>query len=408
MSDADVIVVGAGPAGSALAELLGRRGVRVLLLDKETFPRDKVCGEYMSPEAVGVLDRLGVLPQVESAPHRKLRGILVHSYDGTQSRGTYGAIGGYAPSRLYGIAIRRLLLDEILFRHACSRPNIVPVEGFRVDRLLREGDTVVGVEGPRGRFTAPLVVGADGVRSVVARELGLSEPAKDFERFAVSAFYRNVPHEDYGELHLGLPGYVACAPVDRDVVHFNFVVGRGSIEEARGDLEGYFLRHVLANPRLKERLAGATRVGTIRATGPMARRCRGVVAPGALLVGDAAEFVDPFTGEGLFIALRSAELAALAIPDAVAGGRLEARHLARFDVARREEFAEKMRLCWRIQKYLYHPRLANYVIRRMAANPALANRVTAVTGDYAPPAAAAGLGFYAALLNPFARTAVAG
>ena len=96
------------------------------------------------------------------------------------------------------------------------------------------------------------------------------------------------------------------------------------------------------------------------------------------------------------------------IPAAVEGGTLRPAALEPFEAARRAEFSEKMRLCWRIQKYLVHPRLANYVIRRLAANPALADRVTAVTGDYAPPSAAGGLAFYAALLNPFVRSAVAG
>jgi len=378
-----------------------------MLIEKQQFPREKVCGDYMSPEAVGVLDRLGILPAVEAAPHRKLRGILVHSYDGTQSRGTYRPFGRFAPSRPYGIAMRRVLLDEILFRHAQSFAGVTTFEGFRVDRLLREGDRVVGVEGPEGRLAAPLVVGADGVRSVVARELGLSEMARDHERFAVSAYFTGVPHEDYGELHLGLPGYFALAPVDRDVVHFNFVVDRGSIAEARGDTVGYFRRHAVSNPRLRRRLAWAAPIGPVRATGPMARRCRGTVAPGAVLIGDAAEFVDPFTGEGIYIALRSAELAAGVIAEERDRGTLRTGRLERFESLRRAEFAEKFRLCWRIQKYLYRPRIANYVIRRLAANPGLADRLTAVTGDYLPPGEVATLGFYAALLNPFTRVAAA-
>ncbi len=407
MSDFDVIVVGAGPAGSALAAFLGRRGARTALLDKERFPREKVCGDYMSPEAVGVLDRLGILPTVEAAPHRKLRGILVHAYDGTQSRGTYRPFGRFAPPRPYGIAIRRAIFDEILFRHAQSFAGVTTFEGFRVDRLLREGDRVVGVEGSEGRLTAPLVVGADGVRSVVARELGLSEMARDHERFAVSASFTGVPHEDYGELHLGFPGYFAMAPVDRDIVHFNFVVERGSIAEARGDLVGYFRRHAVSNPRLRRRLAWAAPIGPVRATGPMARRCRGTLAPGAVLIGDAAEFVDPFTGEGIFIALRSAELAAGVIADERDRGTLRSGRLERFESLRTAEFAEKFRLCWRIQKYLYRPRIANYVIHRLAANPGLADRLTAVTGDYMPPGEVSTLGFYAALLNPFTRVAAA-
>lgn len=395
MSDFEVVIVGAGPAGSALAAFLGRRGVSTLLLDKDAFPRDKVCGEYMSPEATATLERLGVLDQVEAAPHRKLRGILLHSYDGTRSRGSYREIAGRAPHRPYGLAVRREIFDEILFRHAASTPAVTAIQGFRVDALLREGERVVGVRGPGGEFRARLVVGADGVRSVVARELGLSEFAKDHQKFAMAGYWRGMEHEDYGELHMGTPGYFALAPVDHDLVNINFVVGKDAAREAKGDVEGCYRRHLEANPRLSARLKGATLVGKVRATGPMARRCRGTISPGALLVGDAAEFVDPFTGEGLFIALRSAELAAPLIAD---GG-----DLARFQAARTEEFAEKFRMCWRIQRHLYTPWLANYVVRRLAARPDLADALAAVTGDYVPPASVVGWRFYWSLLNPFGR-----
>jgi geranylgeranyl reductase family protein len=398
MSDFDVIIVGAGPAGSTLAAFLGRRGVSTLLLDKDTFPRDKVCGEYMSPEATATLDRAGVLEKVEAAPHRKLYGILVHSYDGTRSRGTYRTIAGHAPYRPYGLAIRREIFDDVLFRHATSFPSVTAIQGFRVDDLLRDGEQVVGVRGPQGEFRARVVVGADGVRSVVARCLGLSELAQDHQKFAMAGYWRGMAHEDYGELHMGVPGYFALAPVDDDLVNVNFVVDRRAAQAAKGDVEGFYRRHLEANPRLAARLKGATLAGKVRATGPMARRCTGTVAPGALLVGDAAEFVDPFTGEGLFIAMRSAELAAPAIADG---------DLARFHAARTDEFAEKYRMCWRIQKHLYTPWLANYVVRRLAADPRLADTLAAVTGDYVPPARVVGWRFYWSLLNPFAGRSAA-
>jgi menaquinone-9 beta-reductase len=407
MSDFDVIIVGAGPAGSTLAAFLGRRGVSTLLLDKDRFPRDKVCGEYMSPETGATLHRSGVLDRVEAAPHRKLRGILVHSYDGTLSRGTYREIAGHAPYRPYGLAIRREIFDEILFRHAAAYPSVTALQGFRVEGLLRENEQVVGVRGSQGAFSARVVVGADGVRSVVARALGLSELAQDHQKFAMAGYWTGMRHEDYGELHMGTPGYFALAPVDGDLVNINFVVDKSAALAAKGDVEGFYRRHLEANPRLRERLQGASLEGKVRATGPMARRCTGTVAPGALLIGDAAEFVDPFTGEGLYIAMRSAELAAPVIAEALAARRVDRRMLDRFHEARTREFSEKYRMCWLIQKHLYTPWLANYIVRRMAANPALADTLAAVTGDYVPPASVVGWRFYWSLLNPFAgrRTA---
>jgi flavin-dependent dehydrogenase len=127
----------------------------------------------------------------------------------------------------------------------------------------------------------------------------------------------------------------------------------------------------------------------------MARRSRGTAAPGAILIGDAAEFVDPFTGEGLFVALRSAELAARFILEG------EAASLERLAQARKAEFAQKFRMCWQLQKFLYKPALANYVVHRLAAHPALADRLTAVTGDYVPPGAVMTLSFFLKLFNPF-------
>jgi flavin-dependent dehydrogenase len=214
-------------------------------------------------------------------------------------------------------------------------------------------------------------------------------------------------HEEYGELHMGTPGYFALAPVDSDLVNINFVVDKTAALSAKGDVEGFYRRHLEANPRLAPRLKGATLVGKVRATGPMARRCGGTVAPGALLIGDAAEFVDPFTGEGLYIAMRSAELAAPVIAEALAAGRVDRRVLDRFHTVRTDEFAEKYRMCWLIQKHLYTPWLANYVVRRLAANPDLADTLAAVTGDYVPPASVVGWRFYWSLFNPFAgrRTA---
>ena len=118
---ADVVVVGAGPAGAATAILLAERGLDVVVLDRAAFPRAKVCGEYLSPEAARVLDRLGALKALDAAGPTALAGMRITAPDGTRLEGRYGAIGDFRPYRAHAMAVPREVLDATL-----------------VDRLLRD------------------------------------------------------------------------------------------------------------------------------------------------------------------------------------------------------------------------------------------------------------------------------
>jgi flavin-dependent dehydrogenase len=182
----DVVVVGGGPAGSAVACLLAQRGHDVLLLDAARFPRDKVCGEGVSPEAWRLLDAMGAADRVRSLSPHPLRGMQLVSPDGTAFRGEYRG-----RDRL-GFAVRRLSLDEALLDVARAA-GVEVREGVRVSGLLREGDAVAGVLAQAGgeeRTTrARVTVGADGRRSVVARRLGLLREHPTMRRFAVRGYW---------------------------------------------------------------------------------------------------------------------------------------------------------------------------------------------------------------------------
>jgi flavin-dependent dehydrogenase len=204
-------------------------------------------------------------------------------------------------------------------------------------------------------------------------------------------------------VHLGDPGYFAFAPVDRDLVNINFVLDAEALRAAGGDAKGFYLAHLARNPRLARRMRRAELVGPVRATGPMARRCRSVVAPGALLVGDAAEFVDPVTGEGIFCALRSAEIAAACVARAFRGRAPMAPLLEDFRDARAREFEERLRGCRRVQRFLHSPWIVNRVVRTLGARPELADRVIGMSGDYIPPSEVFNLMFVLRFLNPFRR-----
>ncbi|MBI3029967.1 MAG: NAD(P)/FAD-dependent oxidoreductase [Candidatus Rokubacteria bacterium] len=386
----DVIVVGAGPAGSAAAILLAEYGHSVLLLDKAAFPRPKICGEYLSPEASRILDRLGVLKTVDAAAV-PLRGMRITVPDGTVLAGRYPTEGPYRGYRDHALAISRLGLDQILVERVKALPVDVR-ERHRVEDLLVEGDRVVGVRavGPDGvalDVRSPLVVGADGRQSLVARRLDLME-AHPLRRMALIAYVEGVDDfGDSGEIYVDPPDYAILNPVAAGVVSLSLVVPLAHAAPFSGRLETFFHARLKQLDRLRPRIAAMRPLGPVMALGPLAYRVRPPRHAGVLLVGDAAGFYDPFTGEGIYTALRSAELAAEIAHGALARGNCSQAALAPYWRARRDAFRDKERVTRILQAVIARRWLANLVARRLARRPDLLSLLMGVIGDFIPPRA---------------------
>jgi geranylgeranyl reductase family protein len=384
----DAVVVGGGPAGSALATLLAHRGHDVLLLDAARFPRDKVCGEGVSPEAWRLLDALGATDAVRGLSPYPLRGMRLVSPDGTAFQGVYR--GRERP----GFAVRRLRLDAVLLDVA-RRAGVEVREGARVSRLLREGDAVAGVVVETGGVAhgvhARVVAAADGRRSVVARSLGLLREHPRRRRFAVRGHWEGMDAlGEFGEMHVGGGGYCGVAPLAPTVANVAFVLDARDLAPAAGDLERFY-RETLSRrwPRLAERLERARLLEPPRAIGPLALECRAVTAAGAVLVGDAAGFYDPFTGEGVTLALRTAELAAEALLPALArASAASVGRLLSYERAREAATRDKFRFNRLLQVAVGWPEAANAVARRLARRPELADRLVGIAGDFVPARAA--------------------
>ena len=174
--DADVIVVGAGPAGAATSILLAEHGLAVITLDRARFPRDKICGEYLSPEAGRVLDRLGVLKTLDGAGAVPLAGMRITAPDGTRLEGVYASTGAFRPYRGHALGVSRTVLDAILADRLRAL-GIDVRERVRVTDVVRAEGAVAGVrataeDGSTSTLRAPLVIAADGRASVVAQRLG--------------------------------------------------------------------------------------------------------------------------------------------------------------------------------------------------------------------------------------------
>jgi flavin-dependent dehydrogenase len=386
----DVIVVGAGPAGAATAILLAERGLSVHLLDRARFPRPKICGEYLSPEAPRLLDRLGALKAVDAAASA-LNGMRITAPDGTTLVGTYRSIGAWRPYREHAMAITREALDAILV----DRVRALPVdfrEQTRVIDLLVSGDRVLGVElidgdARRQTLRAPLTIAADGRSSVVAQRLGLRRPHR-LQRMAMVTYVEEVSGLGrVGEIFVDPPDYAILNPIAAGRANLSLVVPLAHAAPWSGRLETFFDARVKHLPHLARRIAGGRRVAPVRAMGPLAYRVDPPRTGGVLMVGDATGFYDPFSGEGIYNGLRSAEMAVDTAVRALGRGDVSARALAGYDRARRLATRDKDRVTRALQIVVGHRRLANLAARFLARRPGVLDLLLGVLGDFVPPRA---------------------
>ncbi|HEV8263527.1 MAG TPA: NAD(P)/FAD-dependent oxidoreductase [Gemmatimonadales bacterium] len=396
----DAVVVGAGPAGSATALLLARAGAQVLLLDRARFPRDKPCSEYLSPESTRVLERLGggVLDAVAATAHARLRGMKVVAPSGVAMVGRFSR---------FSFALPRTSFDTILRRGAEAAGAVVR-EGVKVEDLIYERGAVGGVVAretgseKRETYRARVVVGADGLRSVVARRLGAVRTSRP-RRVAFTAHVADVAGvDDLGEMHVGLvgEGYVGLGPIGGGVTTVALVVPLRALRRRRRPRLFEALERF---PALAGRFDPRRLVRGVLATGPFAQWARRPVTAGggALLVGDAADFFDPFTGQGIYSALRGAELAAACLVAALACGGaapLPGAALRPYARARHREFAGKWLLERLIGLGVGWPALVERVVARLARRPDLADLLVGATGNSIPARAVLTPGVLARLL----------
>lgn len=297
--EADVVVIGAGPAGSALAIMLGTAGVRTVLLDRAMFPRDKPCGEGLMPAGVEVLASLGMA--LDGMP--ALRGVTY------RVPGAGSASGMFTHGRS-GRGVRRVVLDRMLAERAAATPNVVARFACAA-RGLSVSAAGIKVATDAGEVGGRHLVGADGLRSNVARWMGWARPARS-HRYALVGHAPAPAHGVDGIVVTVLPGReVYAAPSSRDEMLVAVLGTKEGLRHEGEHVRDAYARHVReAHPELC--LDGAK----VRGAGPFGVRPSRVASGRVFLVGDAAGFLDPLTGDGMSDGLVAAErLARLLVED---------------------------------------------------------------------------------------------
>jgi len=384
-----ILIVGGGPSGSSTACFLAAQGLDVTIVDRATFPRPKPCAEYLSPEASRVLDAMGVLDRVEAAGAAQLTGMVVRAPNGCEIEGAFVAKHGFRGFRDRGLALRRELLDALLLDRA-RELGVRVIEGARLESLsaqLRGYDLGIRAEGALHDMSAGLVIGADGLRSVVARKLGLAKRRWWPKRLALVAHWRGVEGiGERGEMHVQYGGYLGLADVGGGITNVALVVPASCGRAAAGDTDAYVRRWIAKYPHIASRFANAERISPVLATGPFATHAKRAFAHDAALVGDAADFFDPFTGEGIYSALRGGELLAPFAADAVRASTAKRAlsALRDYDRERTRAFTGK----WHVERLIglavAFPFLMNHAARVLSQRSELADLLIGVTGDFVP------------------------
>jgi flavin-dependent dehydrogenase len=349
----DVIVVGGGPAGACLALLLGRRGLEVELLDQSRFPREKPCGEGLLPGGLDVLRTNGLFERVGGEP---LSGVRYHVAGG-------GVRAGFAEGTR-GLGQRRLRLDAALFDAAAATPGVRASQSARIDAPLVERGRVTGVVVDGDVRRARVVVAADGSSSTLRRALGLERTAAS-RRVGIRAHFRLAQQDACrGDIQIFLrPGYeLYVTPLPEGEV---LVAALAHQDAVQGGLRRAFREWLQREALLREWLDGATQTSELMGRAPLVRRS-GSPPPGLVLVGDAAESVDPVTAGGLSLALASAALLGRVLPEALGG---DGTALQRFERARAEAVRVHRFLGAGLLGLARYPRLAGRTSRLLDACP---------------------------------------
>ncbi|MEK6755282.1 MAG: geranylgeranyl reductase family protein [Bacteroidota bacterium] len=312
IQDVDVVIVGAGPAGSACATVLSRSGVSVLLVDKARFPREKICGDCINPKCWELFEALGVADE--------LRMMQLHVIDAVRVTNSQGAtisslVSNHPPSPFFSIA--RGELDTVLLREAqrsgamlLEETSVVDIQWDKRWHVVTRG----GQSASRSTVSARFLVGADGRNSIVARKLSEDSyrangrnktKSGEKARVGIQWYAHYQPRIDSAlEMFLFDSGYGGVVNVDEKRANVAMVTTPELAQLAKTDVQSFLSKTLLSNVRASKRLDDLQPLGDISAASPIFPSSHRSHHRAAFLVGDARRTVEPFTGEGIFFALQ--------------------------------------------------------------------------------------------------------
>jgi menaquinone-9 beta-reductase len=386
-----IVIIGAGPGGAAAALFLAKAGIECLLVDRATFPRDKICGDALSGKVVEVFRKLdpAIVERIAAdptalgswgvtfvAPNRKgLRVPFKKEFD-------------KATQQSPGFISKRIDFDNLLVEECRKRDHIQLIEDLALTTFERAGGKWV-CKADDGRIVvADLVIAADGAHSRFAKEVGKIEVEKEHYCAGLRGYYRGVKgldQDNFIELHFikdFLPGYFWIFPLPNGMANVGVGMRSDKVSAKKVNLKLQMEALVANDPVMRERFADAELVGGIKGFGlPLGSKKRPISGEGFMLVGDAASLIDPFTGEGIGNALYSGMFAALQAAICLETQDFSASAMQAYDVAAYARLWEELKLGHRMQKLVNYPWLFNLVVNKAQKNKTLRETISCMFDD---------------------------
>ena len=370
----DVIIIGAGPAGCACTYMLRNEQLSIAVVDKSTFPRDKICGDALSADVINQFYRMDtdLAIRFEQFQHKLAsNGVRfvapnLDSLDIDFTNPNHGQAAGYIS--------KRKDFDNFWFEQIKDQVNVTLFLGESVEELI-VNENGSHVQLPNIMLKSKIIIGADGAHSIVNKKLGSIKVEKEHYCAGIRQYFEGVKDFTTGnhiELHFYkdvLPGYFWVFPLPNGQANVGIGMLSSEVSKRKIDLKKTLAELIESNPILKDKFKNASPIETPKGFGlPIGSKKRPVSGNRFLLLGDAASLIDPFTGEGIGNAVRSGRLAADHISQAFLKGRFDKEFNKRYDKIIYHKMWNELRISRSMQRLLRYPTLFNYVVNKANKN----------------------------------------